>query len=101
MSKKNAPLDPEKVAGAVRKTQNEANAEVLANFDWATHAVKLNRAIAFVQERQPGLKGKEQEDAVKERYVALNGLLATEDTVRVSKNGGKVVNVADDDGSKD
>ncbi len=98
---KKTPVKPEEVAAAAAKSQNESNAAVLANFDWATNAVKLNRSIAFVQEHNPDLKGADREAAVKARYVALNGLLADVEVARASKSGGKVVNTADNDGSKD
>lgn len=94
------PTDPE----AVAKTAAEVNAEALADFSWAVNALKLNRAKAFVQsgDDTKNLKGKAFENAVKDRYIALGGLLTEDKPVgRGGKRGGKVQNMADDDGSDD
>lgn len=69
------------------------------DFSWAVNRVKLNRAIAHVQETQPGLKDKEFESAVKARYTEIKGLLANEKPVKATR--GTVQNLADDDGSED
>lgn len=68
-----------------------------AAFEWAVNKVKLNRSVAYVNSTQPGLKGAEFEAAVKERYVALNGLLAEEKAARkAGARRGRVVNMAAD-----
>lgn len=92
------PLEPEKVA----ETAAEKQASDLADYSWAVNAVKLNRAKAKVQQNPEtkALKGKAQEDAVKASYVSMNGLLKGDEPVRAGK-GGRVKNMADDDGSKD
>lgn len=94
------PTDPE----AVATTAAEVNAQALADFGWAVSSLKLNRAKAFVQsgDDTKNLKGKALEDAVKARYIALGGLLKEDAPVgRAGKKGGKVQNMADDDGSDD
>lgn len=94
------PVEPEKVA----ETAAEAQAAVLADYSWSVNAVKLNRAKAHVQEQQSAagkpLNGKELEDAVKARYVALGGLLTSDKQQQGgAKRGGRVQNMAADDGS--
>lgn len=69
-----------------------------ANYDFAVNVLKLNRARAWVNQNVATLgvlKGADLTDAVRERYVQLGGLL------RGEVRAGKVVNLADDDGSKD
>lgn len=90
-------VKPEKVAAETEKK----NAAALADFSWAVSLNKLTRAKAYVKSETPELKGKDLENAVKERYVALHGLLRNEQPIRGKKIGGTVVNVADNDGSKD
>lgn len=90
------PLEP----GAVAATAAEVDAQGLADFSWAAHAVKLNRAKAWVSQQKPAPTGKAFEAAVKARYLDLKGLLAEEKVARQGK-GGKTVNMANDDGSAD
>lgn len=71
-----------------------------ADFSWAHNASKLMRAKAYVNEQTPGLKGKEFETAVKERYLELKGLLSSEAPSRGGKPAGRVQNVADNDEDK-
>lgn len=80
---------------------NKAPAASPQMYQWAVNVVKLNRAIAYVRTESPTLKAADLEDAVKERYVQLGGLLKEDKTERVAKKGGKVENVAPDDGSAD
>lgn len=95
---KKDPVDPGTVAG----TAAEARANALTGFGWATNAVKLNRAKAFVQQTTPGLTGQALEDAIRERYIELKGLLRGEGAAeRTGKPRGVEVNMADNDGSKD
>lgn len=94
------PTDP----AAVAATAAEVSAQALADFGWAVSSLKLNRAKAFVQsgDDTKNLKGKAFENAVKDRYIALGGLLTEDKPVgRAGKRGGKVQNMADDDGSDD
>lgn len=93
-----APLQPEIVAA----TAAETSAATLADFSWAVNPLKLNRAKAFVQAQNLGLKGGAFGKAVKDRYIALGGLLTENIPVpNRGKRGGKVQNMAEDDGSKD
>ncbi len=71
-----------------------------ANFDFAVNAVKLNRAKSHVAKTQPELKGTALVAAVKARYIEIGGLLIG-DKPQNGKKGGRVVNMADDDGSGD
>lgn len=73
-----------------------------ADLSFAVNAVKLNRAVAHVRASQPGLKGADFAAAVKERYVEIKGLLREDaQAIRAPKKGGRVENLADDDGSDD
>jgi hypothetical protein len=75
-----------------------------ANLDFAVNAVKLNRAKAHVQKMAPTAKGAEFAALVKERYVEIGGLLNADKPVggtRRAKMTGRVVNLSDNDGSKD
>lgn len=95
--------DAAKKEAAEKVAAEKAAAKVatsVADFSFAVNVVKLNRAKAFVNATTPGLKGKELEASVKSRYIALGGLLNGVKVARSGK-GGKEVNVADDDGSKD
>lgn len=88
--------------GTVADTAAAASAEALAEFGWAVNSVKLNRAKAKVREEQPVLKGKALEEAVKAAYVESGGLLKEDaPTARGGKGGGRVQNMAADDGSQD
>lgn len=91
------PVDPEEVADAA-SVSNQAS---VADYSWAVHSIKLNRSKLYVSQSFPELKGKDLENAVKERYIALHGLLVSDKPQRSQKNGGRIVNVAEDDGSKD
>lgn len=82
-------------------TQAQRNADAIAEFGWAVNAIKLNRAKAHVQEDTPSLKGKGFEEAVKARYLELGGLLSENKPVAGGKKGGRVQNMAPNDGSED
>lgn len=71
-------------AKAERATPPASKASNHANFSWAHNHSKLARAKAYVNSNQPGLKGKDLEEAVKERYLEINGLL-TEHAKRTTK----------------
>lgn len=92
---KKEPIDPAAVAEASAQKSVPG-----AEFSFAANVVKLNRAKEYVRRTNPSLKGNDFVDAVKERYVEIKGLLNGQEAVRREK-GGTVVNVADDDGSKD
>lgn len=72
-----------------------------SGFGWAVNLVKLNRAKAHVNATAPGLKGADFEDAVKERYIALGGLVSGEAPVRQGKSTAREENIAANDGSPD
>lgn len=97
------PAAPKGPAVTPAEQNEQVQKEAKADFSFATNPIKLNRAIAYVRGVDASLKGKALEEAVKARYVELKGLLAQEkDQIdRKGKNEGKVVNVADNDGSKD
>lgn len=84
--------------------EGDGGAEVAAspaNYDFAVNSVKLNRAKSHIQKTQPELKGNALVAAVKARYVEIGGLLVNDKPQRSGKKGGRVVNMADDDGSGD
>lgn len=84
------------------KTVGVAPTVPTGTYEWAVNPLKLNRAVAFVQSQTPRPAGAAFNDAVKERYLALNGLLAEKKpTGRKGKGKGAVQNMADDDGSDD
>lgn len=93
MGKTKEPVKPEEVA----ETAAVAHAEGLAEFSWAVNATKLNRSKALVQQSGGDLKSKAFEAAVKERYVALGGLLNEDAPATGGKRKGRVVNTADND----
>lgn len=94
---KKAPVDPEQVA----EIATAKRASTLADFSWAVNAYKLSRAKTYVQQNNPELKGKDFEAAVKDRYIELKGLLASEvPSRRGGKRAGRVQNVADNDEDK-
>lgn len=68
------------------------------DYSFAVNVVKLNRSKAFVAQTQPTLNGKELEDAVRSRYIDLNGLLRVDAPTGRGKGKGRVVNMSDDDG---
>ncbi len=72
-------------------------------FEFATNPVKLARSQAYVAAAQPALKhgSKEHVAAVKEHYVSIKGSLSGTAKAAGAKKGGKVVNLAEDDGSED
>jgi len=98
-----APAKPIEEPKVQKQAHEQHVASQTANFGWAVNVVKLNRAKAYVSQTQPGLKGKELEGAVKERYVALKGLLAENAPQHLPKGKarGRVQNMAEDDGSND
>lgn len=81
------------------------SAEELATFDFAVNVVKLNRSKAWVNQQaalagKEAPKGKELVEAVKERYIALGGLLVGEKLAGKSpspRSKKNVVNLADED----
>lgn len=75
-----------------------AQPKPLLPYSWAVNVVKLNRSIAFVNAGKKGLKGDELEEAVKERYLELGGLMAEDAPGKKPKKGAKggVVNMAED-----
>ncbi len=85
----------------VREAAPAAKEDKTADFSFAVNAIKLNRAKAHVNATQPGLKGKALEDAVRERYIEIKGLLRGESVPAGRKPRGPVQNMAEDDGSKD
>lgn len=93
-------LDP-KVQGQTPEVETPKGADL----SFAVNVVKLNRAKAYVQKMAPAAKGAEFAKLVKERYVELGGLLIEDKPTAGPRNGkmvrGQVVNVAEDDGSKD
>lgn len=78
-----------------------AQAAAVNPADWAQNALKLNRAIAWVSQTHPELKGDEKNAAVKERYVAIGGLLKKDNPGVAAKGRGSEVNMADHDGTPD
>lgn len=95
------PLEAVATAHPAKLTEAEA-----VIFDFAVNVVKLNRAKMWVNQ-QAALEGKPAPTgaalvaAVKDRYKAMGGLVRGEEAVRTPKRGGRVVNVAPHDGSKD
>lgn len=71
------------------------------DFSWAANIVKLNRAKAHVRGTLGNLKGKQFEEAVKERYLEIAGLLVSDKPLRGVKRAGAVQNMAENDGSPD
>lgn len=79
-------------------------APVVATYDFAVNVVKLNRAKVWVAEQAklvgaaPAPVGAALIAAVKDRYVAIGGLLRDLQLVgKTKKRGSKVVNLADND----
>lgn len=72
-----------------------------SSFEWAANPAKLKQSLAHVKATQPELKegSKEHNAAVKERYVALKGLVHGSAAAPAGKRGSKVENLASDDGS--
>ena len=85
----------------VKNADEGATVPSVAPYSWAVNVVKLNRCKAQVNREQPTLKGAALEEAVKEAYVSAGGLIAGSKSSQKGKPKGKVVNMADDDGSKD
>lgn len=67
-----------------------------SDFSWAANRVKLNRSIAHVNATAPELTGNGREAAVRERYIAIKGLVIGEEIARRGK-GGRTENVAAND----
>lgn len=88
-------------AAAEAAAAAQAAANAVADFSFAVNSVKLNRAKKHVQQTQPSLTGMALANAVQQRYVLIGGLLASQKVARAPKAGGRMVNVADNDGSVD
>ncbi len=77
------------------------------DYQWAVNVVKLNRAKAYVRQQAIASgeekKGKDLEEAVKARYMEIKGLLKEDEPNRLAKGkkAGRIVNVAENDGSED
>lgn len=82
-------------------------APVVATYDFAVNVVKLNRAKVWVAEQAklagtPAPVGAALIAAVKDRYVAIGGLLRDQQLAgKTKKRGPKVVNLADNDDEED
>lgn len=88
------PLEPQVTQHPVKLTAQEA-----ADYSFAVNVVKLNRAKAWVNQNAEALgnpKGAAQTAAIKDRYVAIGGLLAENQKATAPKKG-KVKNMADED----
>lgn len=84
-----------------QKSPTTGKGAQVADFSFAVNVNKLNRAKAYVQQQQvlaakPALKGKELQEAVKDRYAELGGLLV-EDKPNRGRRTGRVQNLADND----
>lgn len=91
-------------APAVLGQTPEVEAPKGATLDFAVNVVKLNRAKAYVQKNAPDTKGAAFAALVKDRYVEIGGLLAADKPVAGMRRGkmtGRLVNLSDNDGSKD
>lgn len=95
------PSTAEAVA-ATKPLQNAAQAKALADYSWAVNGVKLQRAQKWVRENEltRALAGAAQDKAIKDRYVAIGGLLRGAQPAG-GKPTGAEVNISDDDGSLD
>lgn len=85
--------------GAGVERQTPAQAAAPKGMDWAVNRAKLARAVTHVKATQKGLAGKEFEDAVKERYVELGGLMGTLKGMQGGKSAASTTNMAPNDES--
>lgn len=87
------PLEPQVTQHPVKLTDKE-----IVDFSFAVNVVKLNRAKAWVNQNAEALgnpTGAKHTEAIKERYIALGGLLVENRNVATKK--AKVKNMADED----
>lgn len=83
-------------------TQKAGKAKTTPTFEWAINTTKLAAARRHTEDTL-GLRAGTQEhhDAIKARYIELKGALREERGTAARGKAGRVVNLADHDGSAD